>query len=135
MEIFNMRALTQKQRFNYALVSGLVAAVVLGVVSGFIRQFLNFSILIWAVGFGVAWTVRKMGRGVQLKFSILGAIYAVIGIWISDVVWMFGLGGILNPGAYYTVIRFFVAEDITSIIWMLYRLVGIYIAYNYSRVF
>lgn len=135
MEIFNMRALTQKQRFNYALVSGLVAAVVLGIVSGFIRQFLNFSILIWAVGFGVAWTVRKMGRGVQLKFSILGAIYAIIGIWISDVVWMFGLGGILNPGAYYTVIRFFVAEDITSIIWMIYRLVAIYIAYNYSRVF
>ena len=135
MEIFNMRALTQKQRFNYALISGLVAAIVLGIVSGFIRQFLNFSILIWAVGFGIAWTVRKMGRGVQLKFSILGAIYAVIGIWISDVVWMFGLGGILNPGAYYTVIRFFVAEDITSIIWMLYRLVAIYIAYNYSRVF
>ena len=135
MEIFNMRALTQKQRFNYALISGLVAAIVLGIVSGFIRQFLNFSILIWAVGFGIAWTVRKMGRGVQLKFSILGAIYAVIGIWISDVVWMFGLGGILNPGAYYTVIRFFIAEDITSIIWMLYRLVAIYIAYNYSRVF
>ena len=135
MEIFNMRALTQKQRFNYALISGLVAAIGLGIVSGFIRQFLNFSILIWAVGFGIAWTVRKMGRGVQLKFSILGAIYAVIGIWISDVVWMFGLGGILNPGAYYTVIRFFIAEDITSIIWMLYRLVAIYIAYNYSRVF
>ena len=117
------------------MISGLVAAIGLGIVSGFIRQFLNFSILIWAVGFGIAWTVRKMGRGVQLKFSILGAIYAVIGIWISDVVWMFGLGGILNPGAYYTVIRFFIAEDITSIIWMLYRLVAIYIAYNYSRVF
>lgn len=135
MEIFNMRALTQKQRFNYAIVFGFLAAVGLGIVSGFIRQFLNFSLLIWAVGFGVAWTIKKMGRGVQVKFSILGAIYAIIGIWISDVVWMFGLSGIVNPGAYLTVIRFFIAEDIASIIWMLYRLVAIYIAYNYSRVF
>lgn len=135
MEIFNLRTLTQKQRFKTALIGGFVAAVVLGVLSGLIRQFLNFTILIWVVGFGIAWTIRKIGRGVQVKFSVLGAVYAVLGILISDVVWTFGLSRIIDPAAYMTVLTFFLNEDITSIIWLLYRLVAIYIAYTYSRVF
>lgn len=134
MEIFNLRSLGQRQRFIYAIVAGLIAAVVLGVVSGFIRQILNFSIVIWAVGFGIAWTIRKLGRGVQTKFSILGAVYAVIGILISDVVFMFGIGRLIEPQAYFTVLTLAANTDINSVIWLLYRFVAIYIAYNYSRV-
>ena len=135
MEIFNLRSLTQRQRFNTALLMGFLATVVLGIATGFIRQYLNFTILIWGVGYGVAWTIKKFGRGVQVKFSILGAIYAVIGILMSDVVWMFGLSRIIDPSAYMTVLTFFLNDNITSIIWLLYRLVAIYIAYSYSRVF
>lgn len=135
MEVFNTRTLTQKQKFNYALATGLVAAVVLGIVSGYVRRFLNFSVIIWAVGFGVAWIVRKTGRGVQVKFSVLGAVYAALGILISDVVWLFGIAGLLNPGYYYAALSLFIANDISSVVSMLFRFVAVYIAYNYSRVF
>lgn len=135
MEIFNMRSLTQKQRFNTAIIFGLIAAVVLGIATGFVRRFINFSLIIWAVGFGVAWVIKKMGRGVQVKFSVLAAIYALVGILLSDVVFLFGFAGILVPSAYFTVISYFLNQGITSMIWLLYRVVAIYIAYNYSRVF
>lgn len=47
MEIFNTRSLTQKQRFNVALLVGLVSAVVLGIVSGIFRnKVANFSLVI-----------------------------------------------------------------------------------------
>lgn len=135
MEIFNMRSLTQKQRFNTALISGIMAAVVLGIATGFIRRFINLSIIIWLVGFGVAWVIRKMGRGVQVKFSVLAGIYALVGVLLSDVVFLFGFSGILVPSAYLTVISYFLNQGVTSMIWLLYRVVAIYIAYNYSRVF
>lgn len=135
MEVFNTRTLTQKQRFNTALITGLIAALVVGVVSGYVRKVFNFSIIMWAIGYGVAWVIRKTGRGVQNKFSILGAVYTVLGILISDVVWLFGFAAIFNPGAYYVAISFFVAQDISSILWIMFRLVSVYIAYNYSRVF
>lgn len=134
MEIFNLRALSQKQRFNYAIVSGLLAAIVLGVLTGLIRQTINFSFIVWAIGYGVAMTIKKLGRGVQVKFSVLGAIYAFIGILISDVVLTFGLARVLDPSAYLTVITLVLNEDISSIVWLVYRLIAIYIAYNYSRV-
>ena len=134
MEIFNLRALSQKQRFNYAIVSGLLAAIVLGVLTGLIRQTINFSFIGWAIGYGVAMTIKKLGRGVQVKFSVLGAIYAFIGILISDVVLTFGLARVLDPSAYLTVITLVLKEDISSIVWLVYRLIAIYIAYNYSRV-
>ena len=135
MEVFNTRTLTQKQRFNTALITGLIAAVVLGIVSGYVRKLFNFSMIVWAIGSGIAWVIRKTGRGVQNKFSILGAVYAVLGIVISDVVWLFGIAALFSPGAYYVAISLFIAQDISSIIWLMFRLVAVYIAYNYSRVF
>ncbi|CAM3703738.1 hypothetical protein ERUR111494_07755 [Erysipelothrix urinaevulpis] len=134
MEIFNIRALTQKQRYKYAFVSGLLAAIVLGVLTGVIRKQIDFSLLVWLVGYGVAMAIRKLGRGVQLKFSVTGVAFTLIGILISDVIAIFGLAQIFDLQAYITVIQLVLNDDIGSIVWLVYRLIALYIAYNYSRV-
>lgn len=134
MDVFNVRALTQKQRFTVAIIVGLLSSIILGVLTGLIRSEINISIIIWGVGYGVAMAIQKFGRGVQKKFAILGVLFTLLGIVISDVVYTFGLSSLLDMSSYLLVIKLSLSEDVSSMIWLLHRFIALYIGYNYSRI-
>lgn len=135
MEIFNTRSLTQKQRFNVALLVGLVAAVVLGIVSGIFRnKIANFSLVIVGVGYLIALAIQKFGRGVQIKFSIAAALFTFLAIVMSDVVTVMGIAGLFDLSSYQIIFKYAAQNEIHSVLWIAYRLLAIYISYNYSRI-
>ncbi|MDE8255722.1 hypothetical protein PT226_08255 [Erysipelothrix rhusiopathiae] len=135
MEIFNTRSLTQKQRFNVALLVGLVSAVVLGIVSGIFRnKIANFSLVIVGVGYLIALAIQKFGRGVQIKFSIAAALFTFLAIVMSDVVTVMGIAGLFDLSSYQIIFKYAAQNEIHSVLWIAYRLLAIYISYNYSRI-
>lgn len=135
MEIFNTRSLTQKQRFNVALLVGLVSAVVLGIVSGIFRnKIANFSLVIVGVGYLIALAIQKFGRGVQIKFSIAAALFTFLAIVMSDVVTVMGIVGLFDLSSYQIIFKYAAQNEIHSVLWIAYRLLAIYISYNYSRI-
>lgn len=135
MEIFNTRSLTQKQRFNVALLVGLVSAVVLGIVSRIFRnKVANFSLVIVGVGYLIALAIQKFGRGVQIKFSIAAALFTFLAIVMSDVVTVMGIAGLFDLSSYQIIFKYAAQNEIHSVLWIAYRLLAIYISYNYSRI-
>lgn len=135
MEIFNTRSLTQKQRFNVALLVGLVSAVVLGFISGIFRnKVANFSLVIVGVGYLIALAIQKFGRGVQIKFSIAAALFTFLAIVMSDVVTVMGIAGLFDLSSYQIIFKYAAQNEIHSVLWIAYRLLAIYISYNYSRI-
>lgn len=134
MEIFNSRALTQKQRFNRALLLGIPLSLILAVVFGYIHRFIPSSILLVLMSYLIAMALQKLGRGVQKRFSILGVVLVSFAILIADVVYFYGVGSLLDFEAYLTTIQLVVQDDFSSILGLVYRVAGIYIAYTYSRI-
>lgn len=134
MDVFNVKALTQKQRFTFALVVGLLSAIILGVLTGLLRVELNISIIVWGIGYGVAMLIQKFGRGVQRRFAILGLACTLLGILVSDVVYTFGFARIFDLSAYFLVFKLSLSEDVSSMLWLLHRFIALYIGYNYSRI-
>ena len=82
----------------------------------------------------IAMALQKLGRGVQKRFSILGVVLVSFAIVIADVVYFYGVGSLLDFEAYLTTIQLVVQDDFSSILGLVYRVAGIYIAYTYSRI-
>ena len=140
MEVFNTRRLNQQQRFTLAVLVGFIAAIVLGYASG--------KISIWiarATGFGFAFinigaayllalVIQKVGRGVQERFSILGAVLAVLLIIVAEFTsFGFPISAIINPDAYRLVLKVLLGGGFNSILTIIYNGIAIYTAYSYSR--
>ncbi len=139
-KIFNTNAITKKQRFNRALLCGSIAAVVLGLVYGIFSSLIHieFSIVYLAIGYAIAKVVLEYGKGVQVRFSVLAAVLCVVSIFIGDMISMFGLEFLLVPQLYGTILsvylRSLLAMDISSLLGLLFRAGGVYMAYIYARV-
>ena len=86
MKIYNARYLDNNQRFIAAIITGFIAAVILGNLYGLITALLHveFSLMFIAIGYGIAATIKHFGRGVHTRFMIVGAIMTFIAIFIGD---------------------------------------------------
>ena len=98
--IYNSFKLNSNQRFLNALLYGIPTALGLGIAYGYISRILpiTFSIVYVGIGYLIGMVIQKFGRGVQVKFSILGAVLAGIAFVLSDVVRYFGLS--LNQSSF-----------------------------------
>ncbi|QIK69226.1 hypothetical protein G7062_02500 [Erysipelothrix sp. HDW6C] len=135
MDLLNGRTLSQKQRFNLILVAGAVASIVLGILSGYFRQYVfNHAIILVLVGLAIALIIQKVGHGVQTRFAVASLLFTVLAILLSDVVTDFGIAGLVDFSAYQSVLTFMIHEDIYSVLWLVYRALALYISYIYSRV-
>lgn len=140
LKVFNKQALTRNERFQRAILAGtatsLVFAVVYGVIAGNMR--FEFSISFVAMGYGIGWAIRTYGRGVQVKFSILGAVCAMVCFLVAD---MIAIGGFeiftsfrfLSMVFRFELMRLF-ALNISSLMLLMFRAVGVYFAYINSRI-
>jgi hypothetical protein len=126
MKVFNTRALTRKQRFTKALLTGgaCAAAAIIILYILFNVFGLYMSLLYVAVGFGIGMAIQYFGRGVQIQFSLLAAGLTLAVIVIVDLLTI----GLDNAMAYLT------QFGLDSLWEIGYRAAAIYLAYRYSRV-
>ena len=135
--IYNSFKLNSNQRFLNALLYGIPTELGLGIAYGYISRILpiTFSIVYVGIGYLIGMVIQKFGRGVQVKFSILGAVLAGIAFVLSDVVRYFGLS--LNPIILYQAILIITQVylgSINGLINLLFFAWGIVTAYNKSRI-
>ena len=143
MEIWNSRSLDNNQRFIYALIAGFGAAVLLGTAYGIIYGFLRIqsAVLYIAIGWCIGYVMRTVGRGVHNRFAVAGALFTLLAIFIGDSIAMVGgIGGIpmliQNPAIWGSVLenwlRINLSTNLSSILGLLMRALGIYMGYHYS---
>ncbi|MEG0177496.1 MAG: hypothetical protein RR565_02240 [Erysipelothrix sp.] len=140
LKVFNTDALSRNQRFQRALLAGIVATIVLMVAYGLLAQMLRieFSYVFLLIGYAIGWAIRTYGRGVQLKFSILGAVCAVICFIGADMINYFGFGVFTNISyfiaAFQTYLRILLSFNFNSLLGLLFRVGGVYAAFYSSRI-
>lgn len=140
IQIFNTHALTSQQRFTRAIIAGTIGAIVIAVVYGALMQYIRIesSLLLIAVGYGIAMVVQKAGRGVQQRFSILGAVLCVFAILISDIISNFGFSALLNPAIWPTcfalLLKMYLSISFYSLLGIVFRAAAVAVAYQYSRI-
>jgi len=140
LKVYNRRALTRNQRFVKALLYGGGATVASIIVYALISSILPFelSLLYIGFGYGIGYVIRTFGKGVQPRFSILGAVLMAICFLIGDAIVMVGWGVLLDPVALINVILFdlgyLIGGGIYGWLGLAFRLAGVYYAYVESRI-
>lgn len=139
MKIYNSHALTKHQRFLKAIAYGVPAALVAAIAYGLISRALRieFSLVYLGIGYFIGYVIRTYGRGVQPRFSFLGAGLAVVAILLGDMISIFGLPAFYSLAnftyALTYVLRTLVSTNINSLLRLLFRAGAVYFAYTYSR--
>ncbi|NLC64435.1 MAG: hypothetical protein GX753_02050 [Erysipelothrix sp.] len=140
MQVFNTRALTQKQRFVSAIAVGIPTTIILGIVAGKVTQFIGvatgfgFAIINIGAAYLLAMVIQKVGRGVQQRFSTLGAVLAVVLVLISEMIsYGMPLIYILHLDSYRFVLSVWLNSGISGFLSIIYNAIAVYTAYSYSR--
>ncbi len=137
MKIFNTKILNNRQRWNRALLFGIGATLISGIVIGFIQSMLNFSssLFDFAIAYFIGWVILEAGHGVQPKFSVLAAVCCAVAIIISDMIGYFGLFAFTNPlFSIYMVLINYLSVNINNLISLAIKALAIYYAYGKARV-
>ena len=144
MKIYNARYLDNNQRFIAAIITGFIAAVILGNLYGLITAFLHieFSLLFIAIGYGIAATLKHFGRGVHTRFMVVGAIMTFIAIFFCDLTSSISINGVIvlfTSGnlsvivtTFLSYLRIFASLNPYALISLAFRLIGIYVGYTQS---
>ena len=138
MKIYNTRALTRTQRFQKAVLFAIPSTFGIAIVLGFALRLMpiQFEIMFLAVGYGIGYVIRNFGKGVQARFSVLGAVCAFSAILMADAIALAGIGGMLNPMIWMFVIMsyFSTLGSLWGILGILFRIAAISVAYEQSRI-
>ena len=137
MEIFNTKILNNRQRWKRALLFGIGATILSGIVIGFAQRILGFtsSLFSFAIAYFISWIILETGHGVQPKFSILAAVCCAIAIIISDMIGYFGIYAFLNPFfSIYMVIINYLSVNASNLLSLGLKALAIYYAYGKARV-
>lgn len=127
LKVYNKDAITRQQRFQNAVLVGVLAAAASIVLMVLIARmtFLHLQILYLASGYAIGTLICRYGRGVQIQFAILAAALAGLVIIICD---------LLIYGSFAAVLSLF-AENSIDILWTVgYRLAALIIAWQTSRI-
>jgi hypothetical protein len=140
-KVYNKDALTRNERFQNAVVVGIGATVGLTLVYGFITSLLSleFSVLYMLMGYVIGLVIQKAGRGVQVRFSVLAAICAFFCFFIGDMISIFGFAVLVSPSMWFDAVRIILSIwlsglDISTLLSLAFRVLGIYFAYVYARI-
>lgn len=81
-----MREIKAKQSLPLGILGGFIAAIVAAVIWAIITYVTNFQIGFMAVGVGflVGYAVRLLGRGMDQSFGIAGAVLALFGCMLGN---------------------------------------------------
>lgn len=139
-KIYNSQALNRNQRFLKALGYGIGSTVILTVLYGLIANTIRieFSVVYLAFGFAIGTVIQKMGRGVQPRFSILGAVLAFICFFFGDMIAHVGFQVFTDLDLFMLGCRWVFAIwtniSVNGLLSLMFRLGGIYFAYQSARI-
>lgn len=79
--------LLSEQAFLNGIAGGVIAAVISAGIWGGIAVGTGYSYSLVAIGVGifVGWLVQKMGKGLDVKFSIVASVFAIVGCAFGNV--------------------------------------------------
>ena len=133
MNIFDTRSLSQTQKFQRISIIGTVAAILLGFVYGFVSQLAGgweLHVLYLFLGYVIASLVRKVGRGAQKRFQILGAVLTLVVILVGDMLYPYlMLNASLNSIISFTLNYL---SGISGLLSLAFRASAIYVGYSNS---
>lgn len=130
MNIFKVKPMSQKERWNRALMFGIPFSILVGIayyyISGLFRQF-EFGVLYLLIGYLIALFIQKVSHGAQKKFKILAVCCYILAILISDIIYPALLSNVdlLRALRVYLSYMF----NVHNIIGLLIRALGAYTAY------
>lgn len=141
LKIYNKDALTRNERFQNACVVGILTTLGLTIAYGILSNvlFLELQILYMAIGYLIGMSIQKAGRGVQVRFSVLGAICAFVCFFVGDIISIFGFSALFTPSMYGIVLHSVISMwlggmDVSTLLSLAFRVIGIYFAYVYARI-
>ena len=136
LKVFNTHALTSNQRFNRAILVGLPTALLLAIGYGLILRFI--PIVYIAIGWAIGFVIQKYGRGVQPKFSLLAAGLTIGCILLGDLIAFYGLIIFAYPltliQSIVPVILYNLQTNPTILLGLLFKAIGVYMAYTNARI-
>ena len=134
MNIFDTRTLSQTQKFQRISIIGSIAAILLGFVYGFVSQLAGgweLHGLYLFLGYVIASLVRKVGRGAQKRFQILGAVLTLVVILVGDMLFPFlMLNASLSSIISFTLRNYL--SGISGLLSLAFRASAIYVGYSNS---
>ncbi len=137
MQVFNSRAVTRQQRFVRAIIFGSIAAIGLAIIYGIISSLtrFEFSVVYVGIGYLIGMVISKYGRGVQVQFSVLAAVLAVISFILGDIISMFGISVLWTPYLWGFGLQaiFYALFAPTGVISLAFRVFGVFYAYKCAR--
>lgn len=136
MEIFNTKILSNRQRWNRALIYAVGATLLSTLVCTLAQRFFIRSSLFYLLAsYFISWVILEAGHGVQKKFSILAALCVFITIVLSEMFTTLGIMTFFHPlyALYYVVLQT-LSIDMNHLLSLLIQVYSIYMAYGKARV-
>ena len=136
MKVYNRNALTRNQRFNNALLYGILATLGVSLTYGLFFHYMPmpfiFSATYIAIGYIIGYVIQVKGRGVQQRFSILAVVLTIIAFILGDLIKNVGLVVFTNPLLFVLSFKAYLSN--LTAIPLIFRAIGVYYAYINARV-
>ena len=139
MKVYNTNYLRGNQRFMMAILAGVLSSIACAIVYGIIVNVLHFntSLFYIAMGYGISYCIKTFGRGVEVKYSVLGAVCTLFAILLGSVfviLFSIGLHIMYLPAAFVSVLYCLVQIELYTIIEWICIAYSMYVAYYNARI-
>ncbi len=143
-QVYNRSALTQKQRFLRAVLIAVPVSIIGGLLVGQLLYalvetsgiFFGYGIIYIGIGYLIGLLIQNVGRGVQVRFSILGAGCALLCFLCILVTQVIGLGNILHLNLILWILESYVRTMLSgsNFLTLIFQAIGVYAAFINSRI-
>jgi len=140
LKIYNTRAITKQQRFIKGLIYGIPTSLFLAIIYGVFTSFISveFSFFYLGIGYIIGITIQKTGKGVQISFSIMAAVLALLTIFFGDLISRLGFLPFMSFSHFIAssriILNLWFSFGLNTTISLLFRGLGVYVAYKFARI-
>lgn len=140
MDIFKTKLLNNRQRWNRAILFGILATGLSIIVGSSIQRFLhlNTTLVHIAAGFFIGWVIREAGHGVQSKFVYLAAGCTIVAIILIDIFTLGGLSVLVDPFSilllFKLVLTSYLSISVNGLLSLVLKITAIVISMQTARI-
>lgn len=136
-----IEALKEEQNLPLGILGGAVGGLLGAVIWAAVTYFTEYQIgwLAVGVGFLAGFGVRLLGKGIDRRFGIAGAVIALVGVFLGNILANFGFLAKFNDMSYLDVLLHFKYEmlfelmaETFNVMDLLFYGIAIYAGYRYS---
>lgn len=139
MKVYNTKFLRGNQRLVVALIAGFLSSVGCAFLYAILVSVLGFSSSLFyiAMAYAISYCIKTFGRGVDTKYCVIGAGFALFSILLSRIllIWMpLGFSLTLLPAIFMAVLQSYFEVSAGNIIELICIAYSMYLAYYNSRI-